>query len=954
MGDATLVRRVLDVHTSLVGRRTELQRITAALRSASAGTPSVLWIEAFTGMGKTALLEAAATAALECGFQIGRAAASPLEQRTPFAVVRQLLETMHYELPAGDASSAARYGHDVITGAFTDMASGGFEEMLFRKAVHGIRQITAHLTQRAPLCLIIDDLQWVDVPSLHWLNHFVQRVAKLPVAVLMSRTSGVHGGDPLLLAELGAHSEQLKLEGLSEQDIAHLTEPVLGRTPDDELTAALRSATGGIPLVLRHLLAPTRERSASTDEVTASQLTSSGLEELGWAVLARLNRQSHDLVRFARAVAVVAPPSIELAAAITDLELPAAADHVRQLEGMGFLAPGGRLVFVRSIIRDAITSVVRHTDRDELHARAAQHLHGTWADNTSIARHVHQTACRLGVWAAEALRAAAGTLIAEGDLRTAATYFTRALREYLPDGLRSDLLLQLGLVEMYFDPRMAAIHLEEGMSGLEDPETIGDAACRLAQVLYLAGSYGKAEKVLNQAIEKIGSRQQRITDLLRLVLRVTLPSTVRRAEPVDLRHFDENNWRGGSARSLTLAALRTEHAQNQGKDLFLTKEAAFAAMSKGAAAIAEHPQRLIAVINALVHTDELDRALRYCDEIVSEVDRSGVSLIGLLGHVLRSQVHFHRGSLRDALADARHGMSLARSLSLPQHHLGLVYAVEAEVRSLLHLGETNAARDALRVFGMSKALPDSWHHTVLLHTRGLLRMADGDIEGALADQIECGDRLEAWGIRNPAILPWRSCGALARFQLGQRPQALDLALEELKLAREWGAATTVGRALLTVGKVTDGVAAIPWLTEAGSVLGKSPSQLLRASVQQELGATRGKLGQHEVARQHLATAKELAEQCGAASELRTLAEWRDETAGPFTATPSVRREVPSPLSPHEYRVAMLVVAGNSNDEIAQKLRVSRRAIEFHLTNIYRKLGVRRRMQLSSALQALSE
>ncbi|MEV6716747.1 helix-turn-helix transcriptional regulator [Lentzea sp. NPDC051208] len=48
-------------------------------------------------------------------------------------------------------------------------------------------------------------------------------------------------------------------------------------------------------------------------------------------------------------------------------------------------------------------------------------------------------------------------------------------------------------------------------------------------------------------------------------------------------------------------------------------------------------------------------------------------------------------------------------------------------------------------------------------------------------------------------------------------------------------------------------------------------------------------------------------------------------------------------------MAGLVIEGNSNDEIAHKLNVSRRTIEFHLTNIYRKLGVRRRTQLSSAL-----
>ncbi|GAA0338498.1 helix-turn-helix transcriptional regulator [Streptomyces blastmyceticus] len=56
------------------------------------------------------------------------------------------------------------------------------------------------------------------------------------------------------------------------------------------------------------------------------------------------------------------------------------------------------------------------------------------------------------------------------------------------------------------------------------------------------------------------------------------------------------------------------------------------------------------------------------------------------------------------------------------------------------------------------------------------------------------------------------------------------------------------------------------------------------------------------------------------------------------------------LTPHQERIAELVVAGRTNREIAQRLSVSIRAVELHMTNIYRRLGIQRRAQLHGALR----
>lgn len=50
------------------------------------------------------------------------------------------------------------------------------------------------------------------------------------------------------------------------------------------------------------------------------------------------------------------------------------------------------------------------------------------------------------------------------------------------------------------------------------------------------------------------------------------------------------------------------------------------------------------------------------------------------------------------------------------------------------------------------------------------------------------------------------------------------------------------------------------------------------------------------------------------------------------------------LSRREQEVLELVVEGRSNAEIARELSLTKRGVEFHLTQAYRKLGVASRAQ----------
>jgi DNA-binding NarL/FixJ family response regulator len=57
------------------------------------------------------------------------------------------------------------------------------------------------------------------------------------------------------------------------------------------------------------------------------------------------------------------------------------------------------------------------------------------------------------------------------------------------------------------------------------------------------------------------------------------------------------------------------------------------------------------------------------------------------------------------------------------------------------------------------------------------------------------------------------------------------------------------------------------------------------------------------------------------------------------------------LTPQELAVATLVARGLRNDDVAATLYVTRRAVEYHLTNIYRKLEIESRTQLASRISS---
>ena len=129
--------------------------------------------------------------------------------------------------------------------------------------------------------------------------------------------------------------------------------------------------------------------------------------------------------------------------------------------------------------------------------------------------------------------------------------------------------------------------------------------------------------------------------------------------------------------------------------------------------------------------------------------------------------------------------------------------------------------------------------------------------------------------------------------------------------------------------------------EALAIARDMPIPLARSQLLTDYGRFLDRHGEVRHARQTLAEALRLAETCGAAWHAeQARVEWR-RAGGRAGVTP------PGELTPAEAAVARLARAGKTNREIAAQLYLTVNTVETHLRHVYAKLGIHRRVELTS-------
>ena len=374
------------------------------------------------------------------------------------------------------------------------------------------------------------------------------------------------------------------------------------------------------------------------------------------------------------------------------------------------------------------------------------------------------------------------------------------------------------------------------------------------------------------------------------------------------------------------------------------------AQSNRAAEAEELAQRALAcepypppldVSTLLIHTlrmiERPDLLQTLCEDLLATARRRGAirETIGIL--VSRATASYEFGGLADAEADARWAL---------EHADG-----RRRLHALSELIQVLVERDVLEEAGkLVSQFPDprssrSIDVPRVLIARGRLRAAEGRLEEAVDDFVECGRRCTRLGLRGFST-PWRAEAAVVCGTLGDAEQARRLAGEQLELARGFGRPRMLGISLRACGLVESGQKGLLFLGDAVRTLESSQSPLELARALSDNGAALRRAGSRVQARAELERALDLAYRLGAR---RIANRARSEL---IAAGAKPRRDAIAgrdALTDAEWRVARLAADGLTNREIAQALFITTTTAKSHLGRVYRKLDIAGRDELKQAL-----
>ncbi len=889
----------------LLGRDDELAQLYALIDGIGQ-RGGALVVRGEAGIGKSALLEAAAVRAFERDVTVVSATGRPSEARFAFAGLHQLL------LPFLEARDRLPQPQRRALETAIGLADGDAPDP-FLVGLAALGLLTEAEAKR-PLLFLVEDAQWLDGPSAEVLGFVARRLELEPVFVLFAVREGIASA----VDESGL--PELHLDGLDEESSRALLELIAPDLPSD-LKGRILDEAAGNPLALIELPAAAASLDGSLPADALPLPTR--LEQAFAARLAGLGSDTRRLV---------------LLAALEDGELPELARDPAWAPavaaGLGTL-DYGRFRFRHPLIRSAVAQAATPEERRKAHAALAQAFQNepdraVWHRAAAAAGVPNEEVAQALDEAAERARLRGGRDVALAALDRAAELSVdrgpRALRLFRAGELAFELgrstdsvrLLraaqQLGLPPQ--ERALASFHvevLEPTWSGAATVWSFADIAQELAeagdddqalQTLYAIALRAHWENLDQATRQDVAQTTEQLAaapdDPLRLATLAlfdplgqgaAILRLVRRTAPLDVPTPD--------AQFQVATAAAAVWAPNLALPFLRAASAGYRAEGR----LALLAQTLVFEAWAEVREGAARVAITSAAEGVRLAQETRQGRYAVVGELAEAIAAVEMGA--DAPAEQLIESAEATLLPLGANPLLSLVALARGRQALAHERFAEAYAHLLRIFDPRDA--------------AYQRFVGGYVLADLADAVVQGD-----GDRE-RVRQFLSGWQAVATATGAPQLDVQLRYAEAVLADEGNAEPLYESAM--------GAGAEGW-----------PFYAARAQLAYGAWLRR----QHRMTESR-APLREAAQSFKALGLLRFAERARRELRASGEAP---RRRVPeawAQLTPQELQIAQLAAEGLSNREIGERLYLSHRTVGSHLYRLFPKLGVTSRTQLRDAL-----
>jgi DNA-binding CsgD family transcriptional regulator len=900
----------------LVGRRAERDRIDRLLDEAAAGRGGALVIRGEAGIGKTALLQyarerAAATAT------VVQATGVESELELPFAGLADVLRPLLSSIEELEDSQ-----QELVRGLVALGPSRAADR--FAQAAAALALLAA-AARSAMLLVLVDDAQWLDSSSRDVLLFAARRLDADAVAVVFAAREDEE--IPFEASGVGA----VTLSGLAAVEAAELLDGIV----DADAVETLIGLTQGNPLALLELPA------TLSDAQLHGRAPLGEPPRVGAGVQRAFLRRVLVLGEEARRALLVAAADDSGAIEVVETAcrlLGVDATTLRRAEEAGLVTvDGGGLAFRHPLVRATVYHSAAPSERREAHSALARALDGL--DEFRRAWHAAAAAAGPDAEAASALAAVAATSRARGAYGSASAAFDRAAR-LTPDRDEAAAFFAGAAEAAWQGGRTAAATalVAEGLSlGPGGPTRAELLACRGRMAL-------------------LGEDQEAAYDNLLEAARLFEETQPARAADLIAEAIGSGVQIGGTAVSEAASRLSKLRPVDDPLCELLVAQGMLAAISVGgdvggrerverALRAAEDdgvldgsPLQLFWVARGMFMVGQNDEAARLAQRAVDQARDTGALALVPQSLRLLAAADFDRGRWRPAYAAAGEGAELGRELE--QHAtvcacLGILADIDSAA------GNADPCRTyaaAAIEIGLEKGL--GFYRERAERALGRLDLAEGRIPEAI-ETLERG---------------YARLARAGNWELNVSP-AWDLVEAHVRAGHLDGARTLLEQAVEAMPPATENEGAIihrchgivagessfePAFEQALAAHDAEPFPFERARTELVYGERLRRAGQKRSARERLRAALELFEDLGAdAWSARARTELAG--AGERLRPAHVARES---LTPREMQVALAVAEGSSNGEVAAALYLTPKTVEYHLTRVYRKLGLRSRAELA--------